>query len=288
MSESRHKQVNYSDGDMVVVQDLASFESARKADEGMILSMIVVSGRLKMDFCGRPTELSRHDILIGPPRSSMEHFRSSADFRGMMFGMSYAKFQKTVGASGGRLWSVMTYAMEHPVFHMTEAEMNIASHVFLLFEAKLNGSRDYYYKEVMQSLMTAAFYEVSIIVERNMKYGRGSQFQQKDLIFRRFLELITLAEGRRGSVADYGRQLSITPKYLSAAVKQASGKTALEWIHEYTLEAIEHDLRFSDRSIKEIAMDFGFTSLSTFGKFVKMHLGLSPRAFRREGAPSGI
>ena len=255
MSKTRDRQVNYADGDMVVVRDLSSFEEARRADEGMILSMIVVSGQLRMDFCGRPIVLGRCDILIGPPRSTMENFQRSEDFRGMMFGMSYAKFQKTVGASGGRLWSVMTYAMEHPVFHMTDAEMNIASHVFLLFEAKLKGSRDYYYKEVMQSLMTAAFYEVSIIVERNMKYGRGLQFQQKDLIFRRFLELITVAEGKRGSVADYARQLCITPKYLSAAVRQASGKTALEWIHEYTLEAIAHELRFSDRSIKEIAVD---------------------------------
>ena len=283
MSEGKHRQVNYADGDMVVVRDLSSFEEARKADEGMILSMIVASGHLRMDFCGRPIELGRCDILIGPPRSTMVNFQQSDDFRGMMFGMSYAKFQKTVGASGGRLWSVMTYAMEHPVFHMTYAEMNIASHVFLLFEAKLKGSRDYYYKEVMQSLMTAAFYEVSIIVERNMKYGRGLQFQQKDLIFRRFLELITVAEGKRGSVADYARQLCITPKYLSAAVKQASGKTALEWIHEYTLEAISHELRFSDRSIKEIAVDFGFSSLTTFGKFVKARLGLSPRAYRRQG-----
>ncbi|MBR3989700.1 MAG: hypothetical protein IKI85_04045 [Bacteroidales bacterium] len=150
------------------------------------------------------------------------------------------------------------FAVDDRQVNYADAEMNIASHVFLLFEAKLKGSRDYYYKEVMQSLMTAAFYEVSIIVERNMKYGRGLQFQQKDLIFRRFLELITVAEGKRGSVADYARQLCITPKYLSAAVRQASGKTALEWIHEYTLEAIAHELRFS------------------------------PRAYRREGALSGI
>lgn len=54
MSKTRDRQVNYADGDMVVVRDLSSFEEARKADEGMILSMIVVSGQLRMDFCGRP------------------------------------------------------------------------------------------------------------------------------------------------------------------------------------------------------------------------------------------
>ena len=48
-----------------------------------------------------------------------------------------------------------------------------------------------------------------------------------------------------------------------------------------TLDAISQALRFSDRSIKEIAVDFGFTNLSTFGKFVKDNLGDSPRAFRR-------
>ncbi len=277
----KHTQVNYADGDMVIMDSLDAFLNADRADEGMILSMIVVEGRLRLDFCEKPIELGRSDILICPPRATLAGFHRSKDFHGLLFGMSYTKFQKTVGATGGRLWSVMTYAMEHPVFHMNEAEMRIASHVFHLFEEKLAGSRDYYYKEVMQSLMTAAFYEVCIIVERNMKYGHSTQFQQKDLIFRRFLELISVAEGKRGSVADYARELCITPKYLSTAVKLASGKTALAWIHEYTLDAIAHQLRFSDRSVKEIAMEYGFTNLSTFGKFVKEHLGVSPRAYRR-------
>lgn len=282
MTPKNQTEVNYADGDMVVMHGLESFHRTGQADEGMILSMIVVAGHLTLTFGGRSVEVGRSDILICPPRAVMADFQSSEDFHGLLFGMSYTKFQKTVGTSGGRLWSVMMYALEHPVFHMNPAEMSIASHVFHLFEEKLSGPRDYYYKEVMQSLMTAAFYEVCIIVERNMKFGRGAQFQQKDLIFRRFLELITVAEGKRGSVADYARQLCITPKYLSAAVKQASGKSALAWIHEYTLDAISHELRFSDRSVKEIAVSFGFGNLSTFGKFVKAHFGLSPRAYRRQ------
>ena len=274
------EKVKYTDGDIVVVDSLDAFEQAEHADEGMILSMIVVAGRLRLTYCGRPVEVGRSDILICPPRSVMADFHRSKDFRGLLFGMSYTKFQKTVGTTGGRLWSVMMYAMEHPVFHLSAAEFSIANHLFKLFVEKLTGLRDYYYKEVMHSLMTAAFYEVCIVVERNMKYGRGLQFQQKDLIFRRFLELITEAEGKRASVADYARRLCITPKYLSAAVKQASGKTALAWIHEYTLDAISQALRFSDRSVKEIAVDFGFTNLSTFGKFVKENLGFSPRSYR--------
>lgn len=274
--------VHYADGDMVILDNLADFQEVETTQAGMILSIIVVAGRLRIDLGGQPTEMHAHDMLICPPKTVLDNIFSSPDFRGLIFGMSYAKFQKTVGSAGNSLWSVMMYAREHPLYHMTDAEMRIGSHIFHLFQEKLAGPQDFYYKEVMQSLMVTAFYEVSIIIERNMRPGRDGHVQQKDLIFKRFMELLADADGRRGSVADYARTLCISAKYLSAAVKAASGKPALAWIHESTLESIERQLRHSDRSIKEIAGDCGFTSLSAFGKFVKANLGASPRELRRD------
>ena len=272
-------QVHYADGDMVILDNLADFQQIETTQAGMILSIIVVEGRLRVDLGGRTTEVRARDMLICPPRTELDNLFSSPDFRGLIFGMSYAKFQQTVGA-GDSLWSVMMYAREHPLYHMSDAEMRIGTHIFQLFREKLDGPQDYYYKEVMQSLMVTAFYEVSIIIKRNMKPERDGAFRQRDLIFNRFLELLAQTDGRRRSVADYARSLCLSPKYLSAAVRAASGKPALTWIHEYTVAAIERQLRHSDRSVKEIAGDFGFTSLSAFGKFVKAQLGASPREIR--------
>lgn len=272
-------QIYYADGDMVILDNLADFQELEHA--GMILSIIVVAGRLRVDIGGETAEVRARDILICPPKTEMDNLFSSPDFRGMIFGMSYAKFQRTVGpAAGESVWSVMMYAREHPLYHMTDAEMRIGTHIFHLFQEKLAGPQDFYYKEVMQSLMVTAFYEISVIIERKRQSDQGSRYRQKDLIFRRFLELLGEADGRRGSVADYARALCISPKYLSAAVKAASGKSALAWIHEYTVESISRQLRLSGRSVKEIANEYGFTSLSAFGKFVKTHLGASPREFR--------
>ncbi|MCR4825162.1 MAG: AraC family transcriptional regulator [Bacteroidales bacterium] len=276
-------QVHYTDGDMVILDNLADFQELETARAGMILSIIVVAGRLRVDIGGETTEVRARDMLICPPKTQLDNLFSSPDFRGMIFGMSYAKFQNTVGpAAGESVWSVMMYAREHPLYHMTDAEMRIGGHIFHLFEEKMAGPQDFYYKEVMQSLMVTAFYEVSVIIERNRQSEQGGHYRQKDLIFKRFLELLGEAEGRRGSVADYARTLCITPKYLSAAVKAASGKTALAWIHNSTVEGISRQLRLSGRSVKEIAADYGFTSLSAFGKFVKTHLGASPRALRAQ------
>ena len=267
---------------MVILDNLADFQALEMNKSGMILSIIVLEGSLLINLGGTPTNVCARDILICPPGTEMSNLYSTPNFKGLIFGMSYMKFQKTVGPAGGNLWSVMMFAREHPVYHMTDDEQEIGVHIFYLFEAKLTGPRDFYYKEVMQSLMATAFYEVSIIIERNMKFGPDHRVEQKDLIFRRFMELVSQEDGRRRTVADYARFLCISPKYLSAAVKAASGKSALVWIHESTVDALAKQLRHSPRTIKEIAGDFGFSSLSAFGKFVRMHLGDSPREYRQK------
>jgi AraC-like DNA-binding protein len=41
-------------------------------------------------------------------------------------------------------------------------------------------------------------------------------------------------------------------------------------------------LKYSDKSIKEIALELDFPNISFFGKYVKAHLGVSPKAYRRQ------
>ena len=60
-------QVHYSDGDMVILDNLADFQQVETTGAGMILSIIVVDGRLRIDIGGVPTEVRAHDMLICPP-----------------------------------------------------------------------------------------------------------------------------------------------------------------------------------------------------------------------------
>lgn len=61
-----------------------------------------------------------------------------------------------------------------------------------------------------------------------------------------------------------------------------SGKTALQWIEEYTVADIGYHLRSTDYSVKEIADKLGFPNASFFGKYVKQKLGCPPLAYRRK------
>lgn len=60
----------------------------------------------------------------------------------------------------------------------------------------------------------------------------------KDQVFKQFLALLGNYAGSVRSVAAYADMLHVTPKYLSIAVREVSGKTALSWVHYYTTNAI--------------------------------------------------
>lgn len=80
----------------------------------------------------------------------------------------------------------------------------------------------------------------------------------------------------------YADKLHVTPKYLSSVCKSAGGKTASQFIDLAVLKDIEYLMKHSSKSIKEIAAELDFPNISFFGKYVKKHLGLSPKAYREK------
>ena len=135
----------------------------------------------------------------------------------------------------------------------------------------------------MMSLLHCVIFELLSLTNKveSIDFDEDEQSSQSDVLFRNFLELLAEHEGRVRSVQEYADMLYVSPKYLSAVVKQSSGRTALALIHETTIHAIVRQLKYTDKPIKEISEEMGFPSLSFFGKFVKTQLGVSPKKFRR-------
>lgn len=105
-------------------------------------------------------------------------------------------------------------------------------------------------------------------------------FSSGGQIFSRFLNMVAAESPYRHNVIYYADKLCITPKYLSAICKSQAKKTASEIIDDMVTNYIKQMLRFSTKSIKEIANDTGFNNLSFFGKYVRRKLGMSPREYR--------
>ncbi len=83
-------------------------------------------------------------------------------------------------------------------------------------------------------------------------------------------------------LAFYAEKLHVTPKYLSAAIKEASGKTAGDWIADMLILEAKVLLLDKQLTITQIAYKLKFTDPSHFGKFFKSQTGQSPLMYRNK------
>ncbi|MFA5574337.1 MAG: helix-turn-helix domain-containing protein [Brumimicrobium sp.] len=82
-------------------------------------------------------------------------------------------------------------------------------------------------------------------------------------------------------VAGYAERLNISEKYLNECVKEVLQVNAKKLI-VYTLIAhAQRALKFSDKTVKEISYDLGFTSPDYFSYFFKKHTGMTPTQLRK-------
>lgn len=84
----------------------------------------------------------------------------------------------------------------------------------------------------------------------------------------------------RRDVQAYARLLHLSAGHLNASIKQQSGKTVLQHLHERQLLEAKRLLYNTELSVKEIAFDLGFQDASYFNRFFRRLTGLTPLAYR--------
>lgn len=107
-------------------------------------------------------------------------------------------------------------------------------------------------------------------------------FTSRETLFKRFIDLIESTYPKPRSVSYYAERLNVTPKYFSYVCKQAVGQKATGIIDQYVVKDIVYMMNHTQKSIKEIACELDFPNLSFFGKYVKKHLGVSPKNYREQ------
>ena len=134
--------------------------------------------------------------------------------------------------------------------------------------------------EIVQLITRAFFLGLGYFLHEKDKADEGDSRQVK--LTSEFLKLVEANYREHRDLKYYAERMGLTPKYISTVVKASSERSAMEWIERYvTLDAIAQ-LTSTDRSIKYIAYDLNFPSLSFFGKYFTRVIGLSPSAYRAE------
>jgi len=76
-------------------------------------------------------------------------------------------------------------------------------------------------------------------------------------------------------------QVNLSPKYLSDCLKQLTGQTAQQLIHDKLIEHAKDILTTTEFSASEIAYQLGFEYPQSFSKLFKQKTNQSPLEFRQ-------
>ncbi|MGB0834383.1 MAG: helix-turn-helix domain-containing protein [Psychrobium sp.] len=83
------------------------------------------------------------------------------------------------------------------------------------------------------------------------------------------------------TVAYCGKELGISPNYLSDLLKKETGKSTIEHIHNHILDKAKTALLQDNIAVGKLAYDLGFEYPSHFSKLFKKLTGESPNSYRK-------
>lgn len=273
--------VDYQDNDIILIEDLKYMPSGDTLKLDMIFMLLCFEGKMCLSINGKNYEILAGDMIICPPNVYLDDYLFSPNFISKILGLSYSALHRSLHINKD-IWDLILYVIKHPVFHLSEDALCLIENYYEVVRQKIQTPPNAFHKEIMSSLFQSIYYEIFAIINSSIRHeSYGNSMNRADCLFKHFLELLSEYEGKERSVSFYANKMCISSKYLSTLVKSTSGKSALEWIHEYTIEAIIRQLKYTDKSIKEIADDLNFPNMSFFGKFVKSQVGVPPKEFRR-------
>ena len=271
----------YSDGQITLIESLLDVERGDVAKLEHFVFILCLRGHAAFSIDGRSYNLYPDNVLICHPNIVLGESMSSMDFefRGVVLSKDY--LQRLPLVSTDNMWDVMMFFEKAPVLSLTPDEVKDFCRYYDLIRPRLADTHLRYREELLSALLTALLYELSNIISRFADF-RPQPYSAGSNVFRNFLSLLSSSYPKSRSVAYYADKLCLTPKYLSTVCKEVSGETASELINRYVVKDIDFLLKQRGRSVKEICNELEFPNLSFFGRYVKKHLGLSPKQYREK------
>lgn len=85
------------------------------------------------------------------------------------------------------------------------------------------------------------------------------------------------------SLETVAQQVNISPYYLSKLFKEAEGVNYIEYVTKLRIEYAKNELGYSQKSIKEICHESGYSDPNYFSRIFKKWTGLTPTEYREGG-----
>jgi len=243
-------------------------------------------GHFRVDLNLNTFELKEHSVLMVVPGNIVK-LSSPVDSRlvdtELIFALVSREFMSGIRFDFNKVFQEGLRMWDNPCISLDGDDLKLAEDYFNLARTIVVSHRNNKL-EVMGSLLTSFLY---VLVDFWMARLSVAQKQESrssarmNQVFERFIALVTEYHTTERGMAFYADKLCLTPKYLSKLVKQATGRSAPDWIDSFVILEAKNLLKYSDKTIKEIVFALHFPNQSVFYKFFKAHTGMTPSEYRK-------
>lgn len=243
-------------------------------------------GHFSIDLNLNTYEVKPHSLLMNVPGNIIKLSSYAEDHIGdaeLYFVLASREFMSGIRFDFNKLFQESLSLWKNPCITLNEEDLALAEEYFTLARDILQ-SKQMNKREILGSLITSFTYVTMDVWTRELNEARKAQTPSSarmNLLFERFLALVTEHHNTERGMAFYADKLCLTPKYLSKLVKEASGRSGPAWIDSFVILEAKNLLKYSDKTIKEIVYTLHFPNQSVFYKFFKAHTGMTPSEYRK-------
>lgn len=262
-----------------LLNDLELFKYPCRID--VLLAALCTEGTMKIKINLKEYEISEGMLAVYTP-SNIIQIDYTNNFKARVVAIS-SSFVKNIHIDIKNIIPFYMQIQNQSCQKLEEEDLFIFNQFFSLIKYVIQSPNTTHKLEVIQGMISATCFALMDSLGGNVQQHviSISQNNRQKIIFEQFMTLLNDHHQTERSVGFYSDKLCVTPKYLSKLIKEASGKTAAEWIDEYVILEAKTLLKYSDMTIQEIAYDLNFSTQSFFCKYFKHQTGITPGEYKK-------
>lgn len=265
--------------------DLFDIDSAVLAEQRSLVQldrnafMLCTAGTVTLVMDGKEYVLRPGDIYIQPAFSQTTVQYYSGDLKAVGGSADFELVLKALEAVSHtqRLTQIRT----QPLLSLTREQYARVTRMVRLVRER-SAEKSVFAERIAMALTQTLMYELmDAYVSNTPTPAEPHTMSRADMVFTRFLAVLSQHFRREREVGFYASQLNLTPRYFATIIREKSGMSPGGWIARFVIAEAKTLLSNPDVSIKEVSCALNFPNQSFFGRYFRQNTGMSPGEYRK-------
>lgn len=235
---------------------------------------LCISGEVDVTINLKKYTIKANDFITILPDSFIQIHRASDDTRICFLGFSsrfitHIYFWK-------RISDFFILLINNPVVVLPEKKVEVYRDTYSLMSRL--GDNIALTPSILQSIADL-FLQVILEIYRANQVKRKTVSREQE-IMGEFIQLAFENYHTEHQVTFYARAIGLSLSHFCATINKASGRTAQEIITHLIILDAKAQLKGSDLPINQIAFSLGFTTPTTFNRYFRKYVGMTPEQYR--------